>query len=74
MGKLCCWERSWWYGPADRFCQQIRLSVDSSVGRVDCQSTALPSACLKPRAARDSRLTVDSTPPPAPRFPLLLWL
>jgi hypothetical protein len=21
MGKLRCWERSWWYGPADRFCQ-----------------------------------------------------
>ncbi|MBA0448566.1 hypothetical protein D7Y61_14725 [Stenotrophomonas maltophilia] len=35
---------------------QIRL------GRVGCWSTALPDHTGKPRASRDSRLTVDSTP------------
>ncbi|MBA0336118.1 hypothetical protein D7Y40_06845 [Stenotrophomonas maltophilia] len=31
-------------------------------GRVDCWSTALRWTLCKARAARDSRLTVDSTP------------
>ncbi|MBA0265899.1 hypothetical protein D7T58_16345 [Stenotrophomonas maltophilia] len=31
-------------------------------GRVDCQSTALRTTNERPRASRDSRLTVDSTP------------
>ncbi|PZP65367.1 MAG: hypothetical protein DI592_24540 [Stenotrophomonas maltophilia] len=39
----------------------ILSGIQPVPGRVDCWSTALPQGCGKSRAARDSRLTVDST-------------
>ncbi|MBA0449868.1 hypothetical protein D7Y61_21430 [Stenotrophomonas maltophilia] len=44
----------WWDGRADAL----------TPGSVDCWSTAVGPGCRRARAARDSRLTVDSTPSP----------